>query len=225
MSTDSTPAPGSLSIHGGKSLALRRGNTLVTRGLREIGELRGAARAEEYLRRGKAYMDARQFQEAIATFTEAIRLDPRCAEAYDCRGLAHYSFFFNNFANLDSIDSVHKATADFTEAIRLNPSRADTYLRRGLFCFFSLAPDKAVADFAEAIRLNPDNAEAHCCRAEAFLTTGNWDEAIADYNEAIRLDPKDATAYHGRGKAYMKKGDRVKAKSDFAEAERLGYKP
>ena len=57
---------------------------------------------------------------AIADYTEAIRLDPKYANAYSNRGVA-----YSDKGDKD------RAIADFTEAIRLDPKYADAYNNRG----------------------------------------------------------------------------------------------
>lgn len=41
-------------------------------------------------KRGYAYVQKGEYDEAIADYTEAIRLDSKCAEAYHARGIASY---------------------------------------------------------------------------------------------------------------------------------------
>ena len=60
------------------------------------------------------------YDKAIADFTEAIRLNPKIAKAYNNRGLA-----YENKGDYD------KAIADCTEAIRLDPKFAEAYHNRG----------------------------------------------------------------------------------------------
>ena len=66
--------------------------------------------------RGKACVGKKDFDAAIVAFTEAIRLDPKFAEAYYERGNVYY-----NTGERD------KAIADFTDAIRLNPKHSEAY--------------------------------------------------------------------------------------------------
>src|SRR5580704_16050835 len=58
---------------------------------------------------------------AIRCFTDAIRLDPKSAEAFYNRGYAYMSE-----GELD------KAIADYNDAIRLNPAFAGAYANRGM---------------------------------------------------------------------------------------------
>jgi len=64
------------------------------------------------------------YDEAIATATEAIAGDPEDASSYLSRGRAYH--FRGAAGDLD------KALADFTDAIRLKPDLSDAYYRRAL---------------------------------------------------------------------------------------------
>jgi tetratricopeptide (TPR) repeat protein len=76
----------------------------------------GAAEANE---RGLSHAEKGDHDQAIADFTEAIRLDPKNADAYYSRALSY------------DLKSDHdQAIADFTEAIRLHPNNAKFYAFR-----------------------------------------------------------------------------------------------
>ena len=93
----------------------------------------GAGRPSvNYHNRGVAYREKGDTDRAIADYIEAIRLDPKHAEAHVNRGQA-YSLK----------GETDRAIADFTEAIRLDPKLAHAYFGRGL------AYEK-LADFARA---------------------------------------------------------------------------
>jgi tetratricopeptide (TPR) repeat protein len=80
---------------------------------------------------------------AIATASEAIRLDPKSAPAFVNRGLAY----------VDKGDN-DRAITDHNEAIRLDPKNALAFASRGNAYQNKGDNDRAIADFNEAIRLN-----------------------------------------------------------------------
>ena len=77
--------------------------------------------ANAYENRGNAKVNLDQYQEAIADFDEAIRLQPDYAYAYANRGNAKVN-----------LGQYQEAIADFDEAIRLQPDNAYAYADRGL---------------------------------------------------------------------------------------------
>ena len=123
-------------------------------------------------RKGKSCLEEGDFVSAIASLTEAIRLDPDLPDAYYNRGLAR-----RRKGELDG------AIKDYGEAIRLNPEFADAYYGRGITYGKKGELDKAVADFTEAIRLNPKDAEAYwgraCVYAEFREFRTGWPRAVA----------------------------------------------
>ena len=142
--------------------------------------------AEEACERGLTACSS-DYDKAIAEFTEAIRLDPTCAEAYNHRGLA-----FIVKGDLD------QGIADLTEAIRLNPKDALAYWNRGITYYEKTGDcDAAISDYTEAIRLNPNLAVAYNHRAYTYLQKREFEKAIADYTEAIRINPPTPTLCTG----------------------------
>jgi tetratricopeptide (TPR) repeat protein len=109
--------------------------------------------AEAYFNRGCEYLDKRDFDRAIAEFTQAIRLNPNKAVYYGNRGVA-----YNRKGDYD------RAIADFTAVLRINPNddEAVKYLalvldNRGLTSVIKGDLDRAIADFTEAVQLEPSN--------------------------------------------------------------------
>ncbi|MGO9112773.1 MAG: tetratricopeptide repeat protein [Thermoguttaceae bacterium] len=169
--------------------------------------------AADYINRGNAYYEKGEYDKAIDSFNEAIRLAPKDAFAYGNRG--------NVWERKREYD---KAIADHNEAIRLAPNDAHLYFNRGNTWAMMGKDDKVIADYTEAIRLDPNFAIAYRRRGATWGRKGEYDKAITDLNEAIRINPKDATAYTTRGSNWGKKREFDKAITDYTEAIRLDPK-
>ncbi len=77
--------------------------------------------AQQAWEQGNAACLHGDFDLAIRHYTEALRLDPKCAKAYFSRGRAY-----------ETKGDQGKAVADYTAAIRLDPEYAEAYCNRGL---------------------------------------------------------------------------------------------
>ncbi|GAB6391389.1 MAG: tetratricopeptide repeat protein [Treponematales bacterium] len=170
-----------------------------------------------YLYRGSVYIGLGEYDKAIVDYTEAIRLDPNAADAYNNRGVAYVEKGDNN-----------KAIVDFNQALRLFPNYANAYNNRDAAYDDKGDYDRAIADYTQAIRLDPDYAYPYTNRGDAYRDKGDYDRAIADYTQAIRLDPNNGYAYISRGNAYKNrgitygdKGDYDRAIADFNQALKL----
>jgi tetratricopeptide (TPR) repeat protein len=151
--------------------------------------------ASLHLGRRVQWIEAKNFDRAIADLTEGLRLAPKkLPEAYKIRGSA-----WKIKGEFD------KAIADFNEAIHINPKYASAYDSRGSAWAEKGDYDLAIADFNEAIRYDPQHGRAYLRRGMAWSEKGEIDKAIADYSEAIRIDPKYDVAYYNRGLDLEKK--------------------
>jgi tetratricopeptide (TPR) repeat protein len=147
------------------------------------------------------------YDRAIADFTQAIRLDPDDARAYQERAGAYHQK-----------GDYDQAIADFTQAIWLDPGYVAAYNNRGLAYSHKGDYDRAIADFNHAMRLDPGNAAIYCNRGGAYGGKGEYDKAISDLDHAIKLDPGYAMAYNERGRIYRSKGEYDKAIADLDQA-------
>jgi tetratricopeptide (TPR) repeat protein len=202
--------------------------------------------AEEWFEKGYKYGEAKNYDEAIQCYTEAIRLKPDYAEPYNNRGLAradkgdltgaikdytrsielnnpelHLPYNNRGAARYDQGDFA-AAIKDYNEAIRLKPDYADAYLNRGLVRNDQGDFAAAIKDYNEAIRLKPDYAEAYNNRGIVRKAQGDLTGAIKDSTRSIELNnPELHLPYNNRGAAHDDQGDFAAAIKDYNEAIRL----
>jgi tetratricopeptide (TPR) repeat protein len=180
--------------------------------------------ADEFFQRGEAALRSGQVsQRAIADFSDAIRLDPKFADAYNRRGVAYLL-----------LRRPDLAIEDHTEAIKLKPDNPDGYFGRAGAYLARGDHANVIADYTQALRLQPDDADprrinALLWRGRAYFFTEKYDEAVADYTRVIGLNPNYANSFFGygglfaiRAQAYARKGDYATAIADFDEAIRRG---
>ena len=164
-------------------------------------------KALAYRTRGNARVDAGAGAQAIADFSEAIRLRPDEAAGYAGRGRARLA-----------VQDLAAAIADYGDAIRLAPATASFHVGRGHAQFLRGDTTAAIADFSEAIRLNPRSAGTFNRRGLAYRRSGDLARALDDYTAAITLNPIYALAYNNRGYVYEAQGRTEDAIIDFQAA-------
>lgn len=123
-----------------------------------------------YYSRGQTFYDQKDLVNAIANYTQALRLNPNSADAYYNRGLAYY----------DSKD-YYNAINDYTQSIRIAPA-ADAYNNRGLAYQYNGNKSQAISDFKAALRLNPQYTRARDNLAK--LESGVSDDGDDDEGSA-----------------------------------------
>ncbi|MGI8966816.1 MAG: tetratricopeptide repeat protein [Limisphaerales bacterium] len=163
--------------------------------------------------RGVAHIAKQEWKKAVGDFSEAIRLNPTNALAYEYRGGAY-------FAN----GSWDKAISDFTRVIQLVSTNDRAYFNRGSTYRSAGQFDKAMADINESLRLNRTNDAAYKIRASIYSFKGEFAKAIENWSEGLRLKPNDANALTCRGSDYFQSGHFDKAVRDHREAIRIDPK-
>ena len=133
--------------------------------------------ASKAFEEGNKLFNQKNYQGAIAKYTESIKLDPDEPIRYQFRGDTY--IFLNNY---------QKAIEDYNQAIKLSPKYEEAYVGRGNAYRHLQNYEKAISDFTEAIKLNPNNAFAYKSRSICHTKLGNIAEAQADIKKARQLE-------------------------------------
>jgi len=167
-------------------------------------------RPRHVLRRGDLFLKHRAYEQAIADYSRAIRLDPREPEGFRKRALAYRL-----------MGDFEQAIRDGSTLIELSPRDPTAYLQRG-YSYHQIGDyDRAIADYSKAIRLDPGETSGYFNRGLALRARGMELEAIQDYTSVLEIDPKDVSALVNRGFTYRLRGEFEKAIRDYDEAIRL----
>ncbi len=181
----STDAPAEFAYAEGKAAYERRDFERAIR-LFTVALEKSPTDPQKHVCRGAAMFYGRHdLAEAIAEFSQALRLDPRhvgalrgCAKAYLAAG------------------ELDKAIRDLGEVIRIDPTDAhDFYARAGAY-FLKEDLDKAMADANRAVSLAPFSADIHYVRAMLHARRGERQEGLADLDLAEQMERSAPKADH-----------------------------
>jgi hypothetical protein len=143
--------------------------------------------------RGIAYDARRNYDRAIADYSEAIRLDGRSATDYYNRGLVYHAMGDNG-----------RAIADYSEAIRLDTESggnfgedAIIYYSRGLAYQAKGDKDRAIADYREAIKIDPEIESELETALKSSLAPAVYEALVAERRAKQVANLKDVLRVNG----------------------------
>ena len=123
------------------------------------------------------------FDEAIAEFREALRLEPDSARTH-----------WNLGAALASRGAREEAIEHLRRSVQLDPDNGQARYDLASTLLEARQLDDAIDQFRAAVRLMPTSIEAHNSLGIALASQGELDEAIDQFQQALTLDPESADA-------------------------------
>ena len=168
--------------------------------------------AEAYFGRGRVYSSykLKNYQQAIADFTQAITIKRSYSDAYIFRAIAH-----------DNLKNHQQAMNDYTQAIAVDPQNKIAYNNRGLLYGRLKNYQQALTDLNRVIELDPKGTSGYMNRAGIYMDMQNYRQAIDDYTQVIAIDPKQIFAYRGRTVCYRAIGEEAKAHADYVKGKSI----
>jgi tetratricopeptide (TPR) repeat protein len=164
--------------------------------------------AAVYFNRAVEWAARKDYDKAIADYTEAITINPQYREAFNNRGNAH-----RNKRDYDL------AIADYEAAIRINPKRGLYHRNRGNVLMDKRDYEKALASFNEAIRLDANDADA--ADSAAWLMATAPDAKLRNGKRAVELAQKACELTQWKNGSYVDTLAAAFAEAgDYAEAVR-----
>jgi tetratricopeptide (TPR) repeat protein len=137
---------------------------------------------------GEEKMGQGRREEAVATFRQALEVDPEYLPA-------HLSMAFALAAGGQSDEAI----AHYRKALEIEPDREEAHVDLGVLLAGRGQFDEAVAEYQAALKVRPDCAEAYNNLGVLLLGRSRLDEAIADFGKAVTIDPDYAEAHSNLG--------------------------
>ena len=133
----------------------------------------------QQMKEGQDHLDAGRYQQALAAFEQAIRLEPRYTYAYALKG-----------QTLSLLKRHQEALAAYERAIQIAPNEAVLYLLKEDALYDCGRYGEALTAVERAIQLDPNEATYHNSKGRDLEALKRYSEALAAYQQAIQLDPK-----------------------------------
>ncbi|MCX8520209.1 MAG: tetratricopeptide repeat protein [Rhodoferax sp.] len=144
--------------------------------------------ADSYIHLGNQFRQGRNFQQALASYDQALARQPAWAQAWYSRGLV-----------LDDLGRHAEALDSYDKAIALQHDYAAALHRRGTALQLLGRPQEALVSLDAALVLKPDSPECHDHRGTVLYNLQRMDEALASYDRALALAPAAALIHYNRG--------------------------
>jgi tetratricopeptide (TPR) repeat protein len=188
--------------------------------------------------RGEALLAKRDYDKAIAAFTDALKADPDNVRILDGRGIAYgrkgeddlamadynlalqkrpnYASAYNNRGTIQlRKGALQSALDDFNMAVKYAPNMFVARTNRARVLTVNKDFDAALADLAEAQRIDSNATVVAAARCRTLTAMGKFDDAITECSGVIEKQPKYQFALNNRADAYMGKGNLDAALKDL----------
>jgi tetratricopeptide (TPR) repeat protein len=207
------------------------GNTLLALGRRDVS----ISQHKEALQK---------WDQAIEAFAEALKLDPKVANAHNGMGLAlhakgkpdeamehykealkidpgHASALVNIGVILQEKGQIDEAIRNYDAALRINARHAGAHYHYGNALFAKKELDRAIGQYQEAVNISPRYAAAHNALGNALHAKNQFDQAIPHYEQAIQIEPTNASYRSNLGNSLRLKGRLDEAITRYQEGVRI----
>ncbi|MEO7343263.1 MAG: type IV pilus biogenesis/stability protein PilW [Methylotenera sp.] len=161
------------------------------------------ARARAHTDLGAVYYQQKQLEIALEEFTEASRIDPDFALAYNGLGLVH--------AALGQDDIAEK---NFKKSVQLEPTNSESHNNYGSFLCGRNRIDESIKEFLDAVK-NPLYSTPAMAYANAGICSLRKNDSVnaeAYFKKALQIEPLSASAAYQLAALQFKRNDAAGAK-------------
>ncbi|MGF1515344.1 MAG: tetratricopeptide repeat protein [Elainellaceae cyanobacterium] len=183
-----TVSPRQLPAAAGGNVAFRAAQPVAPFLGRAARQPEACVSPTDALRKGYLLYESRQYRPAIASFNQALKLQPREKLALHGRGLAHAQ-----------VGCYETAARDFERALALCLEDPQLWYNHGVALSHLKHHRRAIHSFDRSIELNPNSHHAWYNRSHALRSCGHYRAALENLNRVVYLKPDCCYAWRYRG--------------------------
>jgi len=150
------------------------------------------------MHRGVTLHELKRFEEALASYGQALTIRPDYAEACSNCGVT-----------LHELQRFGEALVSYDRALALRPDYAEALYNRGITLHGLRRFGEALESYDRALMLRPDYAEALYNRGNTLGQLKRFEEALASYDGALAVRPDYADVHFSEALFRMLIGDFV----------------
>jgi len=170
---------------------------------------------QNYNDEGWNLFDDNKFEESIAEFTKAFKLDPNNAETNLGLGWAYFELGDHE----NSLKVLNKS-------LSINQNEESTYTAIGYNYLLLGDYDKAIENFQISLRINPDRESSYRGLGWVYYKLEDFQKSVNYFNRSLNtntpLNPLNTGGlYHGLGSAYARMGEYEKALGFLEDARKI----
>jgi tetratricopeptide (TPR) repeat protein len=171
---------------------------------------RRASRARLQLELGNLLLAAKEYEAAVASYDQALKIKPDLHQAWNNRGIA-----------LLNLGRFEEAFASYDQALQFKPDYHEAWNNRGIALLNLGRFEEAVASYDQALKIKPDLHQAWYNRGVALRNLGRLEEAVASYDQALKIKPDLHQAWYNRGYALDDLGRLEEAVASYDQALKI----
>jgi tetratricopeptide (TPR) repeat protein len=181
--------------------------------------------ADDYLEKGEILLSEKRYEDAIACYNKAVKIEPEKAVAWFKLGIAnsrvkryndaiacydkaielkpdYHQAWRDRGVALGNLRHHQEAFISFDKATQFKKDDAVAWLNRGLALEELEEYDIAIASFDKVIELKPDSYKAWNHRGYGLVRLGYDEEALLCFDKALSIQPDYANAYYNKAACY-----------------------
>ena len=124
-----------------------------------------------------------QFDDAIDSYKNALKINPHFAEAYYNMGIAQ-----------KGTGDLEEAIESYKQALKIKPNYVEAYYNMGNLLKDKGDLEEAIESYKQALKIKPDHAEAYNNIGITLEDNGDLEGAIDSYKQAIKINSDFAEA-------------------------------
>ncbi len=137
-----------------------------------------SARASLLFELGTLLVAAKEYEAAITSYDQALKIKPDYHQAWYNRGYA-----------LNNLGRTEEAIASYDQALKFKPDLHKAWYNRGNALSDLGRIEEAIASYDQALKFQPDDTSAFYNKACCYALQGHVEQAIENLQQAINLSP------------------------------------